>query len=370
MDATPILDRQEPLPPRERHNWRVMLIGGVAGALLVRWVPSIQPDFVLDHPLEFGLTLLAVYYLGVLVHELGHLAAGLGAGFAFRQFSVGPLVVYLEDGGLRLQFATARLLGGGQVMMVPESTERLRARFLRFIAGGPAATLLLFLIPLVWPMTWFTGSVLVLNTLLAFSSLLPYTINGRSTDAKLLLGLGKKGPAANRLATILYLLAIDSKGTAPRDWPADSLRALEGGGEDSPYREIGLMFVYFCAMDEGDPARIADALERVLATANKMNPDSRRAYFAEAAFVQGIFRKDAPLARAWLEDARKVKGTVPREDWDCAALAGIACAEGDTAQTCEHLTRAIAMLDRQPGTSGSVAACRERLAALRERKTD
>ena len=94
-----------------------------------------------------------------------------------------------------------------------------------------------------------------------------------------------------------------------------------------------------------------------------------RAYFAEAAFVQGIFRKDAPLARAWLEDARKVKGTLPREDWDCAALAGISCAEGDAAQTCAHLTRAIAMLDRQPGTSGSVAACRERLAALRAEVT-
>jgi hypothetical protein len=365
MDTTPILDRQEPLPPRDKRNWRAVFIGAAAGAMLFRWVPSIKPEFVLDHPSEFGLTLMAVYYLGVLVHELGHLAAGMGAGFAFRQFSVGPLVVYLENGGLRFQAAAARLLAGGQVMMVPESTERLRARFLRFIGGGPAATLLLFVIPLLWPTTLFTGSLLIVNTLIAFSSFLPYTINGRSTDAKLLLGLGRKGAAADRLATILYLLAIDSKGIAPRDWPPDSLSALEGGSDTSAYREIGLMFVYFCAMDEGDPARIADALERVLAVANKMNPDSRRAYFAEAAFVQGIFRKDAPLARAWLADARKVKGTLPREDWDCAALAGIASAEGDAAQTCAHLTRAIAMLDRQPGTSGSVAACRERLAALR-----
>ena len=365
MDATPILDRQEPLPQRDKRNWRAVLIGGAAGALLVRWAPSIEPGFILNHPLEFGLTMMAVYYLCVLVHELGHLAAGMGVGFAFRQFAAGPLVVYLEDGGLRFQLATARLLGGGQVIMAPESTDGLRARFLRFIAGGPAATVLLFAIPLVWPATLFAGSLLIVNALIAFNSLLPYTINGRSTDGKLLLGLGRQGPAADRLATILYLLAIDSRGVAPRDWPRDSLSVLEGGNEDAVYREIGLMFVYFCALDEGDPERIAGALERVLAVTNKMNPDSVRAYFAEAAFVQGIFRKDAPLARAWLADARKVKGALPREDWDCAALAGIACAEGDLAQTSAHLTRAIAMLDRQPGTSGSLTACRERLAALR-----
>ena len=118
-----------------------------------------------------------------------------------------------------------------------------------------------------------------------------------------------------------------------------------------------------------NPARIAEALERVLALAHQLNPDSRRAYFAEAAFVQGIFRKDASLARAWLDDARKVKGTLPKDDWDSAALAGIACAEGDAAQASAQLTRAIAMLDRQPGNSGSVAACRDALAALLARSS-
>lgn len=345
-----------------------MLLGVLAGAGIVQVAPSFDPDSVLDHPLEFGLTLLGVYYLAILMHELGHLSAGLAVDFAFRQFAVGPFLLTKENGGLRFQFATTRLLGGGQVAMVPESTDGLRSRFLQFIGGGPAVTVLLFTVPLAFPGTMFTNCLLIVNLLIALSSLLPYTINGRSTDAKLLLGLLRTGPPADRLATILYLLAIDSRGTAPRDWPSDSLSTLESESEsgNSVYCEIGLIFVYFCAMDGGDPARIADALERVLALSNRMNPDSRRAYFAEAAFVQGIYRKDASLARAWLDDARRVRGTLPKEDWDSAALAGIACAEGDAAQAGAQLTRAIAMLDRQPGTSGSVAACRGRLAALLE----
>jgi len=341
-----------------------MLAGAVAGLLIVRWTPSIDPDWILRHPLESLLTTVGVYYLGVLVHELGHLAAGTGAGFAFRQFTVGPFVLTLETGGPSFQFAAARLLGGGQVVMLPESADRIRQRFLLFVAGGPAITVMLFAVPLALPGTLFAHVLLIVNLLIAGSSLIPYTINGRSTDAKLLLGLGRRGPAADRLATILYLLAVDSRGTPPRDWPVDSVSILERDSSSSAYREIGLMFVYFCALDGGDPAHIAGALERVLALAQHMNPDSRRAYFAEAAFVQGIFRKDAPLARAWLEDARKVKGTLPKQDWDSAALAGIAFAEGDAAQASAQLTRAIAMLDRQPGTSGSVAACRGRLAEL------
>ena len=362
--ATPILDRLQALPLRRKRHWWGMIPGAVIGVLLARYLPSFDADFLLDHMLEVGLTVFGVYYLTILLHELGHLAAGLGVGWAFRQFAVGPFVIAREAGGLRFRFATARLLGGGQVAMLPESTDRLRSRFLQFIAAGPSVTLLLFAVPLALPRTLFTNCLLFVNLLIAVSSLIPYTINGRSTDAKLILGLLRSGPTADRLATILYLLTIDGRGIPPREWPADSLSALEQDGGTSAYAEVGQIFVYFRAMDSGDPARISAALERVLALAPRMNPDSRRAYFAEAAFVQGIFRKDVRLAKAWLEDARHVNGTMPNADWDSAALAGIACAEGDAAQASAQLSRAIAMLDRQPGTSGSVAACRGRLAAL------
>jgi hypothetical protein len=364
MEATPILDRQQPLHLKQSRHWWAALIGGAAGVGLVLPKPSFDLNPLLDRPLEIGLTVFGVFFLAILWHEAGHLIGGFSAGFAFRQFAIGPVVINRESRGLRLQFAGARLLAGGQVAMVPEDTAELRSRFLRFLGAGPTMTVLLFTIPVLLPGSFFTHCLLAVNSLIAIGSLVPYTVNGRSTDAKLIVGLLRPGPAAERLAAILYLLAIDSSGASPRNWPADTLRALEREGGDSAYREIGLMFVYFCAMEDGDPERIASALERVLALAHRLNPDTRRAYLAEAAFVQGIFRRNELLARAWLDDARQVKGTLPRKDWDCAALAGIARAGGDIAQACEQLRRSIAMLDRQPGNSGSVAACRGRLAAI------
>src|SRR3954452_6178856 len=98
MDRTPILDRMQPVPARGQRNWWAMLAGAAVGVLVVRWAPSFDPDRVLLHPFEFLVTLLAVYYLAILMHEVGHLTAGLGAGFAFRQFAVGPFVVSQESG--------------------------------------------------------------------------------------------------------------------------------------------------------------------------------------------------------------------------------------------------------------------------------
>jgi hypothetical protein len=364
MHGTPILDRIQPAPARGQYRWWALLTGAAAGILVVRWAPSFDSGWLLRHPLGFGLTLLGVYYLAILLHESGHLAAGLCAGFSFRQFAVGPLVLNQESRGLRLQFSGDRFLAGGQVTMAPDTTGHLRLRFFQFFAGGPAVTLLLFALPLAFPRAVFANCLLIVNFLIAANSLLPFSINGRCTDGRLLLGLIRPGPAAERLAAILYLLVLDSRGVTPRDWPADSIRILERETGDPTYREIARMFAYFCALDGGEPEPIANALERILELADRIHPDSRRAWFAEAAFVQGIYRKDAPLARAWLEDARHVEGVIEKPDWESAALAGIACAEGNAAGTAAQLARAIAMLDRQPGTSGSLLACRSRLAAL------
>ena len=205
----------------------------------------------------------------------------------------------------------------------------------------------------------FTNCVLIVNLLVAVSSLLPYTINGRSTDAKLLLGLLRPGPAADRLATILTRwrsIAADRAARLARR----SLNVLEG--ERASHCEIGLMFVYFCAMDGATRSGLRGS-ERVLALAHRMNPIRGRRITRRPPLCRGFSAGMRWWRAPWLDDARRVKGTLPKEDWDSAALAGIACAEGDAIHSAQ-LTRAIAMLDRQPGTSGSVAACRGRLAAL------
>jgi hypothetical protein len=124
--------------------------------------------------------------------------------------------------------------------------------------------------------------------------------------------------------------------------------------------------LYVHAADGGETGAMASALERVLSCTPRMRPDLRRLSFADAAFFNGVHRRNAVLALAWLEDARKVAGGAPLEDWDASALAAIALAEENWEEAGTQFRRAIARLDRQPGAHGSIVASRRRLAALAE----
>lgn len=97
--------------------------------------------------LSAGLWLLAAWaitYFGVLVHELGHLAAGIGNGVAVRKVVVGAVEARLEEGRWRLGLGRDwRMLLGGMVHGTLEKSPGWAIRWYRFIAGGPIATMLL-----------------------------------------------------------------------------------------------------------------------------------------------------------------------------------------------------------------------------------
>ena len=367
MSPTPILDRQQaapvPKPRRKVHFWRWSAVGAVVGlALGLVWGHSLDP-IMGPLPMVFA-GFFGGLFCGILLHELGHLVAGLAVGFEFRRMLVGPLLLTKELRGFRFSFVGNRLLAGGHVFMVPRSMEHLRRDFAIFVAGGPLATAIVFLPIAFLPWGSLAGSLLVANLLLAFNSWVPREIRGHYTDAKNFQILSRQGPAAERLIAVLYLTALDGLGTPPGQWPPHVVARLATPGGDRAYRSGGSIFLHLYARETASPAEVAGALEKVLALAGGLRGDLRRAYFAKAAFWQAVDNRNATLARAWLDDARAVQDAVTQKDWDAAALAAIAMAEGDATQFHQQLTRALAYLDRQPGPSGCVAAERNRLLAL------
>jgi Peptidase family M50 len=322
-------------------------------------------------PLRFlpadNLVILAVvpaFWVGVFVHELGHVAAGFLAGLEFRRVLVGPLTFTREARGYRLRFIGKRFLAGGYTQMIPRSQADIRAKFLVFLAGGPIATLLLFVPVVLFPWGTATAALLFANVLLAPFCLIPADIQGHYTDARSIQVLLQKSPAAERMAAFLYLAALDGQGIVPSQWPAEvaAKLATEGGG--SAYRATSRMFLHVYARETAPPAEVAAALEQVLALAGEMNDSLRILSFLEAAFFQGVTNRNGALARAWLDDARGVKRAIAQKGWDEKALLAIAYAEGNEAEFREHYPRALEYLDRLPGPSGSVASFRKQLVEL------
>jgi hypothetical protein len=362
MSQTPILDREQPLPAVKKKFkvWLGLLLGAAIGGLLAfrddpAGAPAADPVWLI--------ILLPAFYFGVLVHELGHLVAGLGVGFELRTLAVGPILVAREARGWKLRFTPRRFLVGGFTGMVPKSADRLVDRFLRLVLGGPAASLLLLIVTLVlipvFPSNSVVRVLLYVSLFLTVMCCLPFTVRSQPTDAKSILLLIRRGPGAERLAAVLYILALDSQQVEPRDWLPELVDRLNIPTKDKSYLASAIFFRYAFALDSGDVERIAEAIERGLSINHQASPDIQRAFQVAASCFQGIFRHDAELAQAWLQSARAVKHTASRKDWDAKALASIALARGEHAKANELLTRHLAALDRLP-PSGSGAAERAR----------
>ncbi len=135
MVATPILNLEQPPPSRRKYR------------VLTRAIPfSIALGITLalvDVPSLEAWLLLPAVYLCIAFHELGHLTAGLLAGFDVRSCTVGGLSLSRNRGRWKVSFHWRRLLDGGSAGVLPlKGRPRLRD-YGWMIAGGPIASVLL-----------------------------------------------------------------------------------------------------------------------------------------------------------------------------------------------------------------------------------
>ncbi|HTX36829.1 MAG TPA: hypothetical protein VME43_17490 [Bryobacteraceae bacterium] len=373
VSSTPLLNRQQPISQPRRRGRAISLLLGLAGGLAGFFAPALASPASLA---AWLIGFLAALSAGVLLHELGHLAAGILADFEFHQILAGPWMVTKEmvtgeSSGYQVRFLPRRILTfAGHTQMIPRTTENLRRGFAIFAAGGPVATALLFLPVLLVPWGPAAFCLLAANLVLAAFSWIPMTIAGFHTDGKILLTLAGTGPSSESFAAVLYVMAIDQRGVEPHQWPPEIVDRLQsetaGGWRAREFRGEAALLLAIRALDGGETTAMAAALEQVLGNAARLRPDQRRICFAEAAFFQGVHQRNAALALDWLQDARQVKGGVTLKDWDAAAQAAVAISEENWDQARAQIARAIARLDRQPGRHGSVVAWRRRLVALRD----
>src|SRR5690242_18509088 len=130
---TPILDRVQPLPvPKKRTLWSALaggLVSGVSVSLVVFPHYSSGPllhmkAFLINNRLVFFPMVILMYYTALLVHESGHLLAGLLVGFRVDHMCVGPL---LFRPPLRVSLQRRNLYGfAAHAQVVPSSSEGLR----------------------------------------------------------------------------------------------------------------------------------------------------------------------------------------------------------------------------------------------------
>jgi hypothetical protein len=363
MSRTPILDGEQPLPARKLRWGLALLVGVALGGVFIaieRASGARQPVITPRGILFF----VVAFYIAVFVHEAGHLMAGWIAGFEPRTFMVGMFFLHKEARGWRFQFRPRYLMAGGLAAAIPLSDQNLLRRYLLLVAGGPAASLAL--VPITIFAAGTAGRILFwVNLILLISACIPYTASCYPSDAKLMALLPRGGPLSGRLVAVVFLLSLDAQGKEPDQWPRKYLAALDVVTKDNSRMPPALSFLLADAAGREDLARTAELLERALAICHKMPPMAQQGFLTAASCYHGFAHGDVTRAEKWLDQARKVKGSAARKDWDSKALAAVLYAKGEFATAGEMLARYIAFLDRQP-MSGMLAAERRRILDLQE----
>ncbi len=176
-----------------------------------------------------------VFFLQVIIHEGGHLIAGLTTGYRFVSFRIFNFTLIRKEG--TFQFKSFGLAGtGGQCLLTPPDKPIEEIPFVLYNMGGVLAnilTALLALIPLLLidNLTFIPLLSLLFfalsGFLLALLNGIPLRAGGMTNDAEN-MRLMRKNPTNKRLlVTILRANALVQEALRPKEMPKEMFPPLE-----------------------------------------------------------------------------------------------------------------------------------------------
>lgn len=171
--------------------------------------------------------LTAALFVALAAHEAGHLAAGRIAGFRFGLLAVGPLWIMRSRGTLRVRWRWSLVYWAPMAFAHPTDGKRIARRVFAYLAGGPAASVLLAVF------AWSIAQTLDPSVARQFSSALALASAGIFVaTAQPFVGTGIGVPTdgarlwtyvvdrerAHDLAAAMALDGLARAGQRPREW--------------------------------------------------------------------------------------------------------------------------------------------------------
>lgn len=285
----------------------------------------------------FALTILIAAQIAVLLHEAGHLIGARLAGFRPRLLSAFLVRVKWVDGTARLEAPGGSLRWSGLVMATPVGTHDLERRMVRFVAGGPAASLLFgavlgalafWMAPgrLAFPLLYCAD----LTIILGLAALMPYRSGGNLSDGARLLRLWQGGAAAQRDAALWAIGALVNGTDRLGAVPQELLDRALAPHDDSPEQANAEALAATAAFDRGESAAGMEHWQRAMAMIERVPVLIRPNFYLDAAYIAARHEADPVKASSYLE---KSAGGVGIEAWHRArAGAAVALAAGDHAR--------------------------------------
>ncbi len=201
------------------------IIGGFLGAFLASSIGD-NDALLLPFLLSLAVGLFIVVYLHIIVHEAGHLIAGLATGYHFSSFRIGCVMLLKQDG--KLVWKRFSLAGtGGQCLMEPPELVDGKIPYVLYNLGGCLMNLLVsilfFFLWLCLPRSsiWSTicMMVAVYGVILALLNGIPMRIGNMDNDGRNVISLGKSKDALRAFWIQMKINQKISLGMRVKDMP-------------------------------------------------------------------------------------------------------------------------------------------------------
>ncbi len=319
-------------------NWRKtfqIVVAMVVGAGTVLLYLLVRDSFGLalpPWPVSI-ITVIVALFLSVFAHEIGHLIAGIVQKFQFHLFTVGPFKVEKTDRGLRPGLNLNLNVAGGLTLMVPTSKTFNRSEYAWFIAGGPIASFLFFIIlaTAAFTVNSVYGAEGVANSVVYFSwltsvislgigatALFPDEENGLETDGTHLKDLLRGGKKALIKQYVMQLYTSTFNGTRPRDYDTEILAKLKRitAEQKSNNSIIAKLFTYVHLLDKDEVEKAGEIINELTATADEVkNELLNPSIFLEKSFFEAYYNDNIETAEQYFEKGKigySEKGTLKR----------------------------------------------------------
>ena len=262
-----------------------LTIGGLVGFGSAWPITSAMKANDLTHPLIYfvwiaGGNILA-FVLAVALHEVGHVLAGLRAGFHFAFMMFWPVQIRRKgERGLSIRPMFNSGLGlGGIAGMVPIPGLDLRKAYLTMLWGGPLASLLWGVASIsIALLTGFPSSVPgsifwlmgIISLLVFVTSIIPRSVAGYLTDGAAIKLLSRGKPEQVEIyVAALELSSEVATGKRPSECNPLPLNTLLRVEPDDQMFARGRYFGFLAAADSGDLEKARSYMTELISGINK-----------------------------------------------------------------------------------------------------
>lgn len=201
-------------------------IGGAGGFFIGDIIGKMEMNF---KPILLIVFLVIAILLHAIIHEGGHLIAGLLSGYKFSSFRIGSFIIYKRKGAVK--FGKFKISGtGGQCLLTPPPLVNDRYPFIFYNAGGGILNILVALfaykgyydLKMVQP-TWavFFLSMAIVGAFLGTINLFPLKTSEVPNDGYNILSARKNPENAKKLWIQLEVNSRQFEGERLKDMPEE-----------------------------------------------------------------------------------------------------------------------------------------------------